>query len=65
MSPSDPIRLVRDALRGASLGDLPGGLRGMSSPAILEPGVFGITRPVLMLPSGIEDHLTQPFKLLR
>lgn len=54
------LRVVRDALRGASPVDLPGGLRGMSSPEILEPGVFGITRPVLMLPSGIEDHLTQP-----
>ena len=54
------LRLVRDALRGASLVDLPGGLRGVSSPAILEPGVFGISRPILMLPAGIEDHLTQP-----
>jgi bla regulator protein blaR1 len=29
-----------------------------SSPALLEPGVFGIFRPVLLLPEGITGHLT-------
>jgi uncharacterized protein (TIGR03435 family) len=29
-----------------------------SSPALLEPGVFGIFRPVLLLPEGITDRLT-------
>lgn len=32
----------------------------MSSPAIIEPGVFGIRRPVLLLPEGIKKHLTAP-----
>jgi bla regulator protein BlaR1 len=30
----------------------------MSSPARLEPGVFGIRKPVLLLPEGITDRLT-------
>jgi bla regulator protein blaR1 len=29
----------------------------ISSPSQLEPGVFGILRPVLLLPDGIADHL--------
>jgi bla regulator protein BlaR1 len=30
----------------------------LSTPALLEPGVFGIFHPVLLLPEGIADHLT-------
>src|SRR5438445_13697921 len=30
----------------------------MSSPTLLEPGVFGVFRPVLLLPEGIFDRLT-------
>jgi len=30
----------------------------MASPALLEPGIFGIFRPVLLLPEGIADRLT-------
>src|SRR5271170_7182943 len=45
-------RSVREALRGASPLDLPLGIKAMSSPAIIEPGVFGIRRPVLLLPEG-------------
>ena len=33
-------------------------IRAISSPSFLEPGVFGIFRPVLLLPEGIFDHLT-------
>jgi len=36
--------------------DLP--VRVISSSSFLEPGVFGIFRPVLLLPEGIFDHLT-------
>jgi bla regulator protein blaR1 len=36
--------------------DLP--VRAISSSSFLEPGVFGIFRPVLLLPEGIFDHLT-------
>jgi uncharacterized protein (TIGR03435 family) len=34
------------------------GIRVMSSPARIEPGVFGILRPVLILPAGIAEHLS-------
>ena len=30
----------------------------LSSPKLPEPGIFGIVRPVLLLPKGIDDHLT-------
>ncbi len=30
----------------------------LSSPALIEPGIFGIFRPVLLLPAGIADRLT-------
>jgi bla regulator protein BlaR1 len=30
----------------------------VSSPAILEPGAFGVLRPVLVLPDGIAGRLT-------
>jgi bla regulator protein blaR1 len=35
-------------------------VRVMSSPARLEPGVFGICEPVLLLPQGITERLTPP-----
>jgi uncharacterized protein (TIGR03435 family) len=31
----------------------------LSSPLLIEPGIFGIFRPVLVLPQGIEGRLTQ------
>ena len=31
----------------------------LSSPSLLEPGVFGIVRPVLVLPNGIRERLSQ------
>jgi beta-lactamase regulating signal transducer with metallopeptidase domain len=36
---------------------LEAGVPMLSSPAMLEPGVFGIFRPVLLLPDGITDRL--------
>ncbi len=30
----------------------------LASPSAIEPGVFGIFRPVLLLPEGLADHLT-------
>lgn len=36
--------------------DLP--IRSISSSSFLEPGIFGIFRPVLLLPEGILEHLT-------
>ena len=38
--------------------DLPIGLPVKSSPAFGEPGVFGVIRPVLLLPDGVVDSLT-------
>lgn len=53
-------RTIRTALRGASPLDLSIGIKAMSSAAIVEPGVFGVRRPVLLLPEGITSHLTPP-----
>jgi bla regulator protein blaR1 len=36
--------------------DLP--IPAVTSPALLEPGIFGILRPVLLLPEGIFQSLT-------
>jgi bla regulator protein blaR1 len=32
----------------------------MSAPGLFEPGVFGVIRPVVLLPAGITERLTQP-----
>lgn len=34
------------------------GIRVLSCPSRIEPGIFGILRPVLLLPAGIADRLT-------
>jgi bla regulator protein blaR1 len=51
-------RQIRAALRVALPLHLPVGVRVVSSPAFFEPGVFGIWRPVLLLPEGIAGQLT-------
>jgi uncharacterized protein (TIGR03435 family) len=51
-------RRMRASVRKASPLDLPIGLPVKSSPAFGEPGVFGIFRPVLLLPDKILDCLT-------
>jgi uncharacterized protein (TIGR03435 family) len=33
------------------------GIKTMSSPTLLEPGVFGVLRPILLLPEGITERL--------
>lgn len=53
-------RRLRAALRMASTLDLPIGIEVKSSAAFVEPGVFGIRRPVLLLPAGITDCVTPP-----
>ncbi len=50
-------RRIRAILRAASPLALETEVKVMSSPALLEPGVFGIFRPVLLLPEGITDRL--------
>ena len=49
---------IRAALRAGSPLPLEAPIRVMSSPTLLEPGVFGVFRPVLLLPDGIADRLT-------
>jgi len=51
-------RRIRSAVRAASPVNLELPIRAMSSPTLLEPGIFGIFRPVLLLPAGIFDRLT-------
>jgi uncharacterized protein (TIGR03435 family) len=53
-------RGLRAALREASPLDLEIGIEAMISPAFAEPGVFGVRRPILLLPAGITDRLTPP-----
>jgi uncharacterized protein (TIGR03435 family) len=50
-------RRIRASVRTASSMNLPIGCPVKSSPAFEEPGVFGIVRPVLLLPDGILDCL--------
>jgi bla regulator protein BlaR1 len=54
-------RRIHDAVRIGSPLDLEVAFQTdvpmLSSPAMLEPGVFGIFRPVLLLPQGITDRL--------
>lgn len=49
---------VRRALRGAKALELDGPLRAMTSRARIEPGIFGILRPVLLLPEGLAERLS-------
>jgi bla regulator protein blaR1 len=51
-------RRVRAMLRSASPLHLGLPIRAMSTPSRLEPGVFGVFRPFLVLPEGISEHLT-------
>ena len=48
---------IRAAVRAGSPLALAAEMPVLSSPAMLEPGVFGIFRPVLLLPDGIADRL--------
>jgi bla regulator protein blaR1 len=51
-------RHVRAAVRASVPLHLPGPYPVRSAPGLLEPGVVGIRRPVLLLPAGIEQHLS-------
>jgi len=51
-------RRIRATVHAGSSVDLDLPIRAMSSPSLLEPGVFGVFRPVLLLPEGIFDRLT-------
>jgi uncharacterized protein (TIGR03435 family) len=45
---------IRSSSRAALLAEVP----VLSSPCLLEPGIFGIFHPVLLLPHGIEERLS-------
>ena len=54
---------IRAAVRASSPWDVPDlpmpvGVAVRSTPGVMEPGVVGLWRPVLLVPSGIEDDLT-------
>ena len=51
-------RGIQRAVRDAVPLDMEAMVPVLSSAAMLEPGVFGIFRPVLLLPEGIVDRLT-------
>jgi len=50
---------VRAAMRAGSRLPIVAAVPVFSMPALLEPGVFGIFRPVLLLPEGITGHLSR------
>jgi uncharacterized protein (TIGR03435 family) len=51
---------IRAAVRTASQIELLAGVPVLSSPRQLEPGVFGIFRPLLLLPENISERLSAP-----
>jgi VWFA-related protein len=51
-------RRVRAALRASRSVDIPAVVEIRSAPGLLEPGVVGLLRPVLLLPDGIMERLT-------
>lgn len=52
-------RRIRAAVRTGSPVHIEIPIKAVSSPTLLEPGVFGVFRPVLVLPEGVVDRLTQ------
>ena len=50
-------RRIRAAVCAGSPLAMQAGVPVLSSPAMLEPGVFGVFRPVLLLPEGIAERL--------
>jgi uncharacterized protein (TIGR03435 family) len=50
-------RRIRAAVRTATPFRLATPIPAMTSPELLEPGVFGLLRPVLLLPEGIAERL--------
>jgi bla regulator protein blaR1 len=50
-------RHIREAVRSSTPINLLGTMQVRSSPGLLEPGVVGIFRPILLLPAGIVQRL--------
>jgi bla regulator protein BlaR1 len=51
---------IRAVVRKSNVIDLPSTVEVRSSPDLLEPGVVGLFRPILLLPDGIMEQLTPP-----
>jgi len=51
---------IRAAVRSSTPLDVPATVEIRSTPGLLEPGVIGFWRPILLLPAGIADRLTPP-----
>jgi uncharacterized protein (TIGR03435 family) len=51
-------RQIRAVVREATSQEVAADVHVLSSPSLLEPGIFGVVRPVLLLPEGILDRLT-------
>lgn len=49
---------IRAALRASTAMNIPCGVEVRSAPGLLEPGVVGLFRPILLLPSDIRQRLT-------
>ena len=55
----DPRRCSRQyAVRALATTPLPAGIEIRTAPTVLEPGVVGLRRPVILLPEGIDSYLT-------
>jgi uncharacterized protein (TIGR03435 family) len=53
-------RQIRAGMRAASPISIETDVPVLSIPELLEPGIFGIFRPVLLLPEGVSDRLSVP-----
>jgi bla regulator protein blaR1 len=51
---------ISAAIRSSVPIEIPSAVEVRSSPGLLEPGVVGVLRPILLLPAGIADRLTPP-----
>jgi uncharacterized protein (TIGR03435 family) len=56
-------RQIRTAVRHSvpfefSIAEKPAGLQIRAAPGLIEPGVVGFWRPILLIPAGIENHLS-------
>jgi len=51
---------VRAAVRASTPLDIPAPVEIRSAPGLLEPGVVGLLRPILLVPAGIQERLTPP-----
>lgn len=52
-------RQIRAAVRAAAPCGIHAAVPVLISPALMEPGVFGVIRPVMLLPEGIASRLAQ------